>query len=70
MSCNIIYRNCLNQTPNIKNTKSHYFNSKCDGADQVEEQLISTIIIIIKLGLNVALTYQNRSYRDSETKEK
>ena len=27
------------------------------------------IIIIIRLGLNVALIHQNRSYRDSETKE-
>ena len=27
------------------------------------------IIIYIRLGLNVALTHQNGSYRDSETKE-
>ena len=26
------------------------------------------LIIIIRLGLNVALTHKNRSYRDSETK--
>ena len=26
------------------------------------------LIIIIRLGLNVALTHTNRSYRDSETK--
>ena len=31
--------------------------------------LIICYTFIIKLGLNVALTHQNRSYRDSETKE-
>ena len=28
-----------------------------------------TFFIIIRFGLNVALTHKNRSYRDSETKE-
>ena len=28
------------------------------------------MILFIRLGLNVALIHQNRSYRDSETKEK
>ena len=30
---------------------------------------LSVFILFILLGLNVALTHQNRSYRDSETKE-
>ena len=32
-------------------------------------RIFELIIVFIRLGLNIALTHQNRSYRDSETKE-
>ena len=36
--------------------------------EAAKNNLYYSIIIIIRLGLNVDLTYQNRSYSDSETK--
>ena len=38
------------------------------GYDYKFSQLMTVSFIIIRLGLNVGLTHQNRSYRDSEAK--